>query len=408
MKYENLIQLSLDDVQPNAICQSDICDEGGGLLLGARQPLTDSVRQGLRQRQIFSVRVSAKDAEALRGNATPSPGIKTATARSKSKETSPQRTMHGKRGLDPELAKHYRSQMTSAIAAIYTSTVDIARLGNTELAQLCQIPPSLVEMLCEDSDQTLSMATYSQEPTSALAQRCINFSMLATSTGIELGLDHAKCLKLGLAALFHDFSLFKGPLCFRVPGMAMTDEEAWQYSNHPRKSADLFSDSPVLVPEVCELIRQVHEKPDGTGYPRGISRATIHRHSRILHVIDAYLRLTEPGLGQPPLLPHDAVRVLIHEANRGNLEEKIVQAFVDQLSYFPIGSSVKLGDGRIAQVIRRGEEGPKLPVIQIEGKSEPHQLSEHEPTVFIAAAFSNLPHLILDDQSIQNFSIDWF
>jgi hypothetical protein len=102
------------------------------------------------------------------------------------------------------------------------------------------------------------------------------------------------------------------------------------------------------------------------------------------------------------------VRVLIHEANRGNLEEKIVQAFVDQLSYFPIGSSVKLGDGRIAQVIRRGEEGPKLPVIQIEGKSEPHQLSEDEPTVFIAAAFSNLPHLVLDDQSIQNFSIDWF
>jgi HD-GYP domain-containing protein (c-di-GMP phosphodiesterase class II) len=408
MKQENLILLSLDSVQPNAICQSDIRDDDGGLLLGARQPLTDSVRQALRQRQVFSVRVSERDAEALRGKSKSLVSKRAVSGNSKPNETQIHRASHGSKPLDSELAKYYRSQVTSAVAAIYKSTMGVSQIEGTELAELCQIPTSLIEMLCEDSDQILSMTTCCQDSKFALAQRCVNFSVLTVSTAIELGLDHAKCLTLGIAALFHDFSLFSGPLCFRVPGMMMTDEEAWQYSNHPRKSAELIAQSLISMPEVCELIRQVHEKPDGTGYPRGITQVAFHPLSRILHLIDAYLRLTEPGPGQPPLRPHDAVKVLINEAQRGKLEEGIVHAFVNQLSYFPIGSCVKLGDGRIGHVIRRGQKGPKLPLIQIEGETDPYQLSEQEPTVFIAQAFSNQPHLILDDQTIQELSLDWF
>lgn len=93
----------------------------------------------------------------------------------------------------------------------------------------------------------------------------------------------------------------------------------------------------------------------------------IHPLSGILSIADAYLTLTSSGPNRAPLLPHDAIGLLLHQASRGVFDTNAVRAFLNQLCLFPIGSFVQLDDGATATVIRRHDNHYSQPIVQIHG-----------------------------------------
>jgi putative nucleotidyltransferase with HDIG domain len=109
----------------------------------------------------------------------------------------------------------------------------------------------------------------------------------ATVVGRRLGLAAAELVEVELAALHHDVGKLRlPPHILGKPGR-LTEEERRLVRLHPDWGAEMVGRIPGLE-AVALIVRLHHERPDGTGYPHGLSRERIPVACRIVSVCDAY------------------------------------------------------------------------------------------------------------------------
>jgi response regulator RpfG family c-di-GMP phosphodiesterase len=109
---------------------------------------------------------------------------------------------------------------------------------------------------------------------------------------------------LALASFFHDASLeahqvknegrFLKAAALKLP----INKEDWLWiKDHPESSANMLALWPPCPPEVITIIRQHHEKPDGTGFPDGIRAEKIAELSACFiiaeEIVISYLELKD-------------------------------------------------------------------------------------------------------------------
>lgn len=88
--------------------------------------------------------------------------------------------------------------------------------------------------------------------------------------------------KLSLAAFLHDVPLTNQSLA-AVSGLTelarrkeeFTEEEAKAYKLHPVKASELAKQFQEVPPDVDTIVLQHHERPDGSGFPRGMTQHQI-------------------------------------------------------------------------------------------------------------------------------------
>jgi HD-GYP domain-containing protein (c-di-GMP phosphodiesterase class II) len=73
----------------------------------------------------------------------------------------------------------------------------------------------------------------------------------------------------------------------------LTDYERSQLQAHTLYAEKILREFHFDQP-IADIVGQVHERADGTGYPRQLKAEKIHPLARILAVCDVYTALTEP------------------------------------------------------------------------------------------------------------------
>ena len=144
----------------------------------------------------------------------------------------------------------------------------------------------------------------------------------------EMGLGDERAERIGLAGLLHDVG--KIGISDRVltkPGPLDPDEWA-QMRTHPQIGARLLS-----RPELNDLrhwILSHHERPDGNGYPFGLSDDEIPLEARILAVADAYEAMTADRVYRRALGEHAAREELLAGADE-QFDAEVVDALLASL-----------------------------------------------------------------------------
>jgi putative nucleotidyltransferase with HDIG domain len=122
----------------------------------------------------------------------------------------------------------------------------------------------------------------------------------ATVLGRRLGLDRAQLVEVELGALLHDVGKLRlPPALLGKPGM-LTAEERRLIRLHPDWGADMVARIPGLE-AVALIVRLHHERPDGLGYPHGLTNERIPMATRIVSVCDAYGAMTKRRPYSAPL-----------------------------------------------------------------------------------------------------------
>ena len=80
----------------------------------------------------------------------------------------------------------------------------------------------------------------------------------------------------------------------------LTDDERRLVRLHPDWGAEMVARIPGLQP-VALIVRLHHERPDGAGYPHGLSHERIPMASRIVSVCDAFGAMTKRRPYSEPL-----------------------------------------------------------------------------------------------------------
>jgi two-component system, cell cycle response regulator len=114
---------------------------------------------------------------------------------------------------------------------------------------------------------------------------------LAARTAEQLGLDDQDIDRIHTAGELHDIGKVAIPdAILDKPGPL--DEAEWEYiKRHSAVGERIVGAAPALA-SVASLVRSVHERLDGGGYPDGLTGTEIPMGARVLAVCDSYAAMT--------------------------------------------------------------------------------------------------------------------
>ena len=124
-------------------------------------------------------------------------------------------------------------------------------------------------------------------------QHTVRVGRNAETLGQELGMAPEDTLLLRHAAPLHDIGKIGISDAILLKPGPLTPEEFDQIKTHAEVGARILGGSAIDVLRLAEVVAlQHHERWDGTGYPRGLSREEIALPARIVAVVDVFDALT--------------------------------------------------------------------------------------------------------------------
>lgn len=262
---------------------------------------------------------------------------------------------HGRAVPDPELGESLRRQNEATSESIGRMMTRLEGGGKVRGSQVDEMATLCIDNLITDIDATLCSAFEQYQPT--LAKHAVKVATLGMAIGIELGLDVKNLRDLGTIGFVQDWGMVRVSKKIIEAKRVLTPSEFVEIQKHPAHTMEILERVPGLTNLARMVVYQIHERPDGSGYPRGREGKTIHLFAKILHVADAYTALTSLRPYRPALMPYGAMMCLLAQARRNKVDPEVVRSLLAVLSLFPIGSFVSLSDGSIARVMRTSIAG---------------------------------------------------
>jgi len=152
-------------------------------------------------------------------------------------------------------------------------------------------PPILMELL--DHSSRWSLANRMRVWDESLYRHANTTAAYSYYVGKSLGIKGDYLDYLILGAFFHDYAKADWPKC--LLNKKLDDSDKIIIRAHPtvgaQKVVEEWPDAPEIV---LRIIREHHERQDGTGYPSGCKNGEIHPLSLIVAAIEVYIALQEP------------------------------------------------------------------------------------------------------------------
>ena len=237
-------------------------------------------------------------------------------------------------------------------------------------------------------DHLLSVTVRRRSHANTLALRSANVAILAMRVGFELDYDKRRGSALGLCGLMHDVGMLTIPREVLGSGR-LTEKQVALLHRHPEESQKMVSSFGQAFSWIGKIVVQVHERRDGSGYPRRLRGENIHEFARIIGLVDTYEAMAQPRADRKARVIYNALKEIIDLRNT-QFDKPLIKALINIISIFPLGSLVKLNNGEIGRVVATSKTHPTRPAVDIlvdaRGKrvEEPRHLSlEEEPMVYI-------------------------
>ena len=178
----------------------------------------------------------------------------------------------------------------------------------------------------------------------------------------QLGLPDDETRAAGFAGLLHDVGKADIPLeILNKPGR-LSDEEFAIVREHPRKGWERLRAAGIDDAVALDVCLHHHERYDGTGYPDRLAGEGITLLARMGAVCDVYDAITS---NRPYKAGWDPAESLKRMASwKGHFDERVFQAFVRSLGIYPVGSLVRLSNGRLAVVVEPSPRSLLKPVVK--------------------------------------------
>ncbi|QDT97624.1 HD-GYP domain-containing protein [Gimesia aquarii] len=381
---QQTVSVRVEDLIVGRTINNAIHDSNGVLLLAAGSVVNSRFKQLLRDRNMSNVEIHSDDAASVSLSAfadiDDSDGGIYSTVLTEKLDTliesgsmfvantgpalRDSMVVHGCKGYDQESRDKLFAQQQE-----YGESLDDMMRGalkgeTPKGADIAGMAANYLTQLTADADSVISTAAEAGQD-ETLSQHCLQMSLLGMAIGAELNLDENNVRNIGLCGLVHDWGMVRVQDKIGTWRRKLNPLELMEIQKHPIFSLEMLENVagiPSIVPVVCY---QVHEQPNGQGYPRNRTHKMIHMFARILNVAHSYVSLTTSREDRPALMPYAAMEYLLRQTNDKTIDSAAMRALLNLLSLFPVGSFVTLTDGSAARVIRRNQNLYTSPIVQI-------------------------------------------
>jgi HD-GYP domain-containing protein (c-di-GMP phosphodiesterase class II) len=161
----------------------------------------------------------------------------------------------------------------------------------------------------------------------------------AAAIARELGLPEPVVDRVRFGGIVRDIGKIGIPdSILQKPGW-LSAEDWIAMRRHPEIGASILAGAD--MDDVSEWVLSHHERPDGTGYPQGLSGPDIPFEARILAVADAYEAMTTDRIYRAAMSDDDARAELVRCAGT-QFDQRVVDAFLRVLDMAPSPGRLRL------------------------------------------------------------------
>lgn len=216
--------------------------------------------------------------------------------------------------------------------------------------ELQALGQQLILQVDRDVDVALFVTIRPSDPRFALyaLSHALHTATVAVVLARQLGWSAEQQLRLVLGALTMNVSILELQAQMASQPDPPTGRQKQILRTHPETSAALLQAAGVDDAEWLAMIREHHERPDGTGYPQGQKGSGDMAHA--LRTVDVFTAKITPRAFRGALPVQAAARQLFQDEQGGPFAAGMIKA----LGLYPPGDLVQLKNGEIAVVARRG------------------------------------------------------
>ncbi len=197
-----------------------------------------------------------------------------------------------------------------------------------------------------------------------LATHAIDVTVFSLKIGIGIGYDNKSLLALAMVAFLQDVGMYEIPHDILKKRRRLSEQEFREVQRHPEIGADILSGLSDKHRWLADMALQVHERADGSGYPKRLKEDQIHEYAYIIGLVDMYSAMIKDRPYRNRIEQNRAMRDVI-SYSRGRFPIKIVKVFLNQVSFFPVNSFVRLNDRSVGRVITTNPDFPLKPAVEI-------------------------------------------
>lgn len=190
----------------------------------------------------------------------------------------------------------------------------------------------------------------------------VTFVALRMAQG--MGYDAGNLLDLGLAAFLENVGMYRVPDAILGKEGPLDEQEMAVIKGHPETSRQILSKLGEDHQWLADVALEIHERSDGSGYPKGLKGDEISETASIIGLADTYVAMIKHRPYRDKYLQTDAIKLIIKE-EKGLFPVKVLKVFLDHISLFPVNTLVRLNNKSIGRVVSTDHNQPLRPIIEL-------------------------------------------
>ncbi|MCF8050001.1 MAG: HD-GYP domain-containing protein [Desulfobacterales bacterium] len=218
-------------------------------------------------------------------------------------------------------------------------------------------------------DELFIRAIQLDERQNFLVNKCINVAIYSIRAAEQLGYSKERQVEIGMAALLHEVGMCRLPEKILYKKEQLTQQELRLVQKHSEAGYEILKPYSGSYPYLAEVALQVHERIDGSGYPRGLKGDEIHEYAQIVGLMDIYEALSHSRPQRDRFNPFYAIKEIIKTC-KPKFHKKHLKALLNAFSIFPLSTYVQLNSNAVGRVIETYPDQPMRPRLQIEYDSQ--------------------------------------
>jgi HD-GYP domain-containing protein (c-di-GMP phosphodiesterase class II) len=190
----------------------------------------------------------------------------------------------------------------------------------------------------------------------------VTFASLLIGKGMDY--DTQNLLELGLSAFLENVGMYTVPGAILQKETTLEESELDRIRQHPEMSYQVLSRLGEKYMGLAEIALQVHERADGSGYPKGLKGGEISEAASIIGLVDTYVAMSRKRPYREKYLQTEAIKLILKETKK-QYPSRVLKAFLNCISLFPLNVYVKLNNKSVGRVVGTERNQPLRPTIEI-------------------------------------------
>lgn len=220
--------------------------------------------------------------------------------------------------------------------------------------KILDITKCIAQAVDINPDISLGCVLLNQQAHNYTIRHCLDTAVLTAIVARGMNKQPDETLVMMAAALTMNVGMLRQHDELQARSEPLSEKELEAIRQHPQQAANILRQCGIDDPDWLSYVLLHHENDDGSGYPLGKSVGEISTNAKIIALADRYCAAVSNRRYRKPLLPQSALRDVFLGTGKPS-DPTLAAYFIREIGNYPPGTFVRLQNGEIGVVTRKGK-----------------------------------------------------